>query len=101
MRTNGLLPEQALLARVARRQAAINWSFAAVGLAMFFGYVLLQVFAGHRLAAPIGVGSSVTVAIVLGYSMIVATVVLTGLYVFCNDRYVEPLLERLRQEHHV
>jgi uncharacterized membrane protein (DUF485 family) len=91
--------DQTLLADVARRQSTLNWTFAAIGLAMFFTYVLLNAFAPTALSAKVPGTESISLAIALGYFMIIATVVLTGIYVYCNNRYVEPLLERLRREH--
>lgn len=89
------------IARVARRQAAVNWSFAAAGLTLFFGYVLLMVFARPLLTERIYATSSISRAVLLGYVMLLLILILTGFYVFMTARYVHPMLERLRREQNV
>lgn len=92
---------QQLLARVARRKLIVSFSFAGLALAMQVGYVLLNAFGSQLLAARIAPGSSITVAIALGYLMILATAALTGVYVYVNNRYVAPGIERLRRRYDV
>lgn len=89
----------ALLERVARRKLVVSFSFAAIAIGMEIVYVLLNAFAGGLLSERIVPGSSVTVAIALGYLMILAMIALAGIYVFVTHRYVTPEMERLRREH--
>jgi len=90
----------AKLTIIAHRSMVINGSFAGLTTALFLGYVLIIACAGTSLTRATGIGSSVTVAISLGYLMILIMMLLTGIYVFLNTRYVEPLIDSLRSGKH-
>jgi len=87
-----------LLRLAARRQSVVSWSFAAAGLTLFFGYIALTASDLPLLRTTLPGTRSVSVAIALGYAMLMLTVLLTGLFLIVNERYVRPLLERLRAE---
>ena len=89
--------DQKLLREASRRQSVVSWSFTAIGLILFFGYVALMAYNVPVLRVIFPGTRSTPVAIALGYVMILSTVVFTGLFVLVNNRYVRPLLDELRR----
>jgi len=96
--TDSVQIDPALLAVIAHRQSIVSWSFASMGLAMFSVYVLLNVLARPTLVLPVAATSSFTLAIALGFGMLLATMLLTAAYVLVTARYVTPLVELLRRQ---
>lgn len=82
-------------ALVARR-ARFTWVLTAVMLAIFFGYILLIAFDKALLARPIGDGAT-TLGIPIGIGVIVAGILLTGIYVRRANRDFDPAVRALRE----
>ncbi len=95
-----------LLARVAgdpryqavtARRARFTWLLTGVMLAIFFGYILLIAFNKELLARPIG-GGTTTLGIPIGIGVILAGIVLTGIYVRKANRDFDPAIRAIRDE---
>ena len=84
--------------RLLRSRSRLGWALTALMLAIYFGYILLIAFRKDWLATPIGQGVT-SRGIPLGLFVIVAGIVLTGIYVWRANRSFDPLVEALRRDH--
>jgi uncharacterized membrane protein (DUF485 family) len=70
---------------VAERKS-LGWTLAVITLIMYYGYIAVVAFAPSLIAAPLF--GSITVGIVLGIAIILASILLTGIYVLrANSEY--------------
>ena len=58
---------------------SLGWTLAIITLIMYYGYIAIVAFAPSLIAAPLF--GSITVGIVLGLAIILASILLTGIYV--------------------
>jgi len=65
-----------------KKRARFAWTLAAVMLVLYYGYILLVGFAPGVLGQPISPGSHTTIGIPVGVGLILAAVLLTGVYVW-------------------
>jgi len=80
-----------------RRRSRFAWTLTLVMLAIFFGYILLVAFDKALLAQPIA-GGTTTLGIPIGIGVILAGIVLTGLYVRRANRDFDPAVRAIREE---
>jgi uncharacterized membrane protein (DUF485 family) len=72
---------------VAERKS-FGWTLAIITLVIYYGYIALVAFAPSVIATP--VSGAITIGIILGAAIIVASIVLTGVYVSrANSHYDE------------
>jgi uncharacterized membrane protein (DUF485 family) len=70
---------------VAERKS-LGWTLAIITLVMYYGYIAIVAFAPSVIAIPLF--GAITVGIVLGVAIIIASIVLTGIYVLrANAEY--------------
>lgn len=98
--------DEALLARIAadpryrelvRRRGRFGWLLTAIILAIFFGYILLIAYDKALLARPIA-GGATTLGIPIGIGVILAGILLTGLYVRRANRAFDPIVRAIRED---
>jgi len=65
---------------------------------IYFGFVLLVAFAPDLLTRPISATSVIPVGMLVGVGVIVASVVLTGIYVYRANSTFDPLIQEIIQE---
>lgn len=80
------------------RRSRFAWLLTASILTIYFGYILLIAFGRNLLAMPIGDGVT-TLGIPVGIGVILAGILLTGIYVRRANREFDPELEALRKEY--
>ena len=74
--------------RLVSERKSLGWTLAAITLVMYFGYIAIVAFVPSLIAVPLF--GSITVGIVLGVAIIVASILLTGIYVMrANAEYDE------------
>jgi uncharacterized membrane protein (DUF485 family) len=95
-RTERILSNPSFKELVSAR-AKLRWTLSAITLVMFFGFILLISVARGALGANIA-GSAIPVGLGLALAMIVAVVVLTGIYVLQSNSRFDPLTRALNQE---
>ena len=72
-------------ALVAERKS-FGWSLAILTLVLYYGYIAIVAFSPETIAVK--VSGNITVGIVLGVGLILASIILTGIYVLrANSRY--------------
>jgi uncharacterized membrane protein (DUF485 family) len=84
--------------RLLRRRSRFAWTLTAIMFAIYFGYILLIAFRRDLLAQPIGSGVT-SLGIPVGIGVILAGIVLTGIYVRRANREFDPLLAALRKQY--
>ena len=84
--------------RLVRRRSRFAWLLTAIILGIYFGYILLIAFRRDVLAVPIG-GGVTSLGIPVGIGVILAGIVLTGIYVRKANREFDPELDALRREY--
>jgi uncharacterized membrane protein (DUF485 family) len=95
-RTERILSDPSFKGLVSAR-AKLRWTLSAITLVMFFGFILLISMARGALGANIA-GSAIPVGLGLAFAMIVAVVVLTGIYVLQSNSRFDPLTRALNRE---
>ena len=80
-----------------RRRSRLTWTLTAVILVIFFGYILLIAFNKELLARPV-FGGTTSLGIPLGIGVILAGILLTGIYVWRASRDLDPLAIALHVE---
>ena len=81
-----------------KRRGRFTWVLTSIVLAAFFGFILLVAFDKALLARPIGDGVT-SLGIVLGFSLILLAILLTGLYVRRANIEFDPLVEGLAADY--
>jgi uncharacterized membrane protein (DUF485 family) len=91
------LAENPRYQELVRDRSRFGWTLTAIMLLIFFGYILLIAFAPQILAQRIG-GGATTLGIPVGIGVIVAGILLTGIYVRrANRRYDRWLADLLAE----
>jgi len=85
-------PEYRQLIAVRRR---FSFTLTALMIAIYYGFILIVALAPHQLAHPLYAGATTSVGIVVGVSIIVSAIVLTGLYVLRANRRFDPAMRAL------
>jgi uncharacterized membrane protein (DUF485 family) len=65
--------------RLVSERRSLGWTLAIITLIMYYGYIAIVAFAPSVIAVPLF--GSITVGIVLGVAIILASILLTGIYV--------------------
>jgi uncharacterized membrane protein (DUF485 family) len=74
--------------RLVAERKSFGWTLAIITLVIYYGYIAVVAFAPSVIAIP--VAGSITVGIILGVAIILASIVLTGIYVSrANSHYDE------------
>jgi uncharacterized membrane protein (DUF485 family) len=74
--------------RLVSERKSLGWTLAIITLVMYYGYIAIVAFAPSLIAVPLF--GSITVGIVLGVAIILASILLTGIYVLrANAEYDE------------
>ena len=68
-------------AALQRQRSRFAVTLSVIMLAIYFGYILLVAFWPQALATPLGSGVTMTVGFPIGVGVILAAILLTGLYV--------------------
>ncbi|MGE5505120.1 MAG: DUF485 domain-containing protein [Actinomycetota bacterium] len=63
------------------RRTAFSWTLTVIMFAIYFGFVLLIAYDKSFLAQPLSQGSVTTIGFPIGVGVILASILLTGIYV--------------------
>jgi len=81
-----------------KERDALAWTLTVLVLVIYFGFILLVAFAPEFLTRPISATSVIPVGMLIGVGVIVASVVLTGIYVYRANGTFDPLIHEIIQE---
>jgi uncharacterized membrane protein (DUF485 family) len=72
--------------KLVSERKSLGWTLAIITLIMYYGYIAIVAFVPSLIATPLF--GSITVGIVLGVAIILASILLTGIYVMrANSEY--------------
>ena len=95
-----LIRSNPTFATLERRRNVLGWSLCVLMLVIYYGFILLIAFAPGLLATPVVTGGVVTLGFPIGIGVILAAIVLTGIYVWrANsefDRLTREIVEATR-----
>ena len=84
-----------------RSRARLGWTLASIMWIIYFGFILLVAFNktdGQILSTKIAPGATTSVAIVAGFAILIATFVITAIYVAIANARFDRLARELRGE---
>jgi uncharacterized membrane protein (DUF485 family) len=80
-----------------KERDALAWTLTVLVLLIYFGFILLVAFAPGFITQPISATSVIPVGMLIGVAVIVASVVLTGIYVYKANGTFDPLIHEIIQ----
>ncbi len=84
--------------QLVKERDVLAWSLSAIVCVIYFGFILMIAFAGDFLTQPIAAGSVIPIGLPMGVGVIVASCLLTGIYVYRANRVFDPLIHDIIQE---
>jgi uncharacterized membrane protein (DUF485 family) len=81
-----------------KERDTLAWTLTVLVLVIYFGFILLVAFAPGFLTKPISATSVIPVGMLIGVGVIVASIVLTGIYVYRANSTFDPLIREIIQE---
>ena len=81
-----------------KQRDSLAWTLSACVLVLYFGFVLMVAFAPGILTAPIAEGSVIPMGILMGVGVIVASIILTAIYVRRANQFFDPMIAAIMQE---
>lgn len=84
-----------------RRRDTFAWTLSFITLALYVGFILLIAFEPQWLGTPITETSSITRGIPIGVGLILASFLLTGIYVYRANREFDELNAQILNEAHL
>jgi uncharacterized membrane protein (DUF485 family) len=84
-----------------RARSALGWTLAGVMWVIYFGFILLVAFNkvdGQILSTKIAAGATTSVAIVAGFAILLATFIITAIYVVVANSRFDRLARELTGE---
>lgn len=81
-----------------RARDTLAWTLTVLVLIIYFGFILMIAYAPGFLTQPIAAGSVIPVGMLVGVGVILASVVLTAIYVTRANNTFDPLIQQIIQE---
>jgi len=78
------------------KRSRLGWTLSATMLAIYYAFILVIAFAPQSLAVPVSAASVMTVGIPVGIAIIVASFVLTGVYVHKANTEFDRLTQAIK-----
>lgn len=79
-----------------KRRNRLGWTLTAITLVIYFGFILLVAFSPATLATPVG-GMTMTWGLPLGAGIILASILMTGIYVRRANSVFDGLIAKIRE----
>lgn len=84
--------------QLTRSRDSLAWTLSALVLVIYYGFVLMVAFAGDTLSQPISSTSVIPVGVLVGVGVIVASILLTAIYVVRANSTFDPLIKQIIEE---
>jgi len=81
-----------------RSRSSWGWSLSLLVMIIYYGFILVVAFNKELLAQPLYEGTIITVGIPVGIAVIVASFLLTGIYVWRANSKFDDLTKQIKQE---
>lgn len=79
-----------------RKRNKLGWTLSVITLVIYFGFILLVAFSPATLATPLG-GMTTTLGLPLGAGIILASIVMTGIYVRRANSEFDSLVRKIKE----
>ena len=79
------------------RRNTLGWTLSAIVCVLYFGFTLMIAYTPGILTAPIG-DTVIPLGMLIGVGIILASCVLTGVYVFLANKTFDPIIEEIVRE---
>lgn len=80
-----------------RKRSRLGWTLTAITLLLYFGFILLVAFSPATLATPLG-GMTMTLGLPMGVGIILASILMTGIYVHRANTEFDELTRKVRED---
>jgi uncharacterized membrane protein (DUF485 family) len=84
--------------QLVKQRDALSWSLSALVCIMYFGFILLIAFAPGVITQPISSTSVIPTGMILGVGVILASALLTGVYVYRANETFDPIVQEIVEE---
>ena len=84
--------------QLVQRRNTLSWTLSALVCIMYFGFTLMIAFTPDILTQPIAADSVIPVGMLMGVGVIVASCVLTGIYVYVANHSFDPIVNEIVSE---
>jgi len=81
-----------------KRRNSLGWILSIVECIMYFGFTMMIAFTPDILTAPISSDSVIPMGMLIGVGIIVASAVLTGIYVYVANNTYDPIIHEIIEE---
>jgi len=81
-----------------KQRDVLAWTLTVLVLVIYFGFILMVAFAGDFLRTPISATSVIPIGMPIGVGVILASILLTGIYVYRANQVFDPLIREIIQE---
>ncbi len=81
-----------------RQRDSLAWTLTVIVCVIYFGFILMVAFAGDFLTQPISATSVIPIGMPIGVGVILASCILTGIYVRRANSTFDPMTEEIIRE---
>ena len=81
-----------------KQRDVLAWTLTILVLVIYYGFILLVAFAGDFLTQPISSTSVIPIGVPVGVGVILASILLTAIYVYRANQTFDPLIREIIQE---
>ncbi len=81
--------------QLVKERDTLSWTLTVLVLVIYFGFILLVAFAPGFITRPISSTSVIPIGMLIGVGVIVASIVLTGIYVVRANNTFDPLIAQI------
>lgn len=84
--------------QLVKQRDTLSWTLSALVFIMYFGFTLMIAFTPDIITQPISDTSVIPLGMILGVGVIVASALLTGVYVYKANGTFDPIVQEIVQE---
>jgi uncharacterized membrane protein (DUF485 family) len=84
--------------QLVKQRDTLSWTLSALVFLMYFGFIMLIAFAPGIITQPISDTSVIPLGMILGVGVILASALLTGVYVYKANGTFDPIVLEIVQE---
>jgi len=96
--TSNKIQENPKYRRLVKQRDALAWSLSVIVLLMYFGFILMVAFAPEFLTGPLSADSVIPIGMPIGVGVILASCILTGIYVYRANSVFDPITLEIMRE---
>ncbi len=84
--------------QLVKKRDTLSWTLSAIVCVMYFGFTLMIAFTPDILTHPIAADSVIPLGMLIGVGVILASCVLTGIYVYIANQTFDPIVNEIVRE---